>query len=263
MDRLSVFDITALTTLAASFLSTIVTAILVAIIGMPHMGDHLLVAFIAPYFVAPLFGLLGAFSLRKLHRAHRLAADLARKDPLTGLLNRRSFFHPPKINVIDPEIELHNRAAFFIDIDNFKAINDCHGHDAGDTVLRHFAHQLRGAVRERDLAARIGGEEFALHVINIEEARAVDLMNRLLDVIRESTLQYGDVDIQYTISIGAALSEPDVSIEELLRNADRQLYNAKATGRDRWVLKDLRNGKALASGKPCLVPLSQSSLPCA
>lgn len=105
-------------------------------------------------------------------------------------------------------------------------------------MLRHFALQLCSAVRERDLAARVGGEEFALHVVNMEEKRAVELMDQLLDGIRDGCVAYDDVEIRYTISIGAALAELDVSIEELLRDADRQLYNAKATGRDRWVLMD-------------------------
>lgn len=245
-DRLDLFDVTALTTLAASFLSTIVTAIIVVSFDMPNVGDHMLIAFVVPYFIAPVFGLLAAFSLRKIHRAHRLAADLARKDPLTGLLNRRSFFHPPKINMLEPELELNTRAAFFIDIDNFKTINDNHGHDAGDAVLRHFASQLRGTLRDRDLAARIGGEEFALHIVNIDEPRAIDLMEILLDTIRDARMPYGDIEIRYTISIGAALADPNVPIEEVLRHADRQLYSAKKAGRDAWVLTDMRSGKEVA-----------------
>lgn len=247
LDRLDVFDITALTTLAASFLSTIVAATIVVVMDMPNIGDHLLVSFVVPYFITPLFGLLTAFSLRKLHRAHRIAADLARKDPLTGLLNRRSFFHPPKIEALSPDGSLTSRVAFFIDIDNFKSINDRYGHDAGDAVLRHFANQLRGTVRDRDLAGRIGGEEFALHIVNIDAKRAIDLMEMLVDTIRDSSLSHGEHEIRYTISIGAVMADPSMTIEELLRSADRQLYAAKESGRDGWEFTDLRTGETATS----------------
>jgi two-component system cell cycle response regulator len=165
------------------------------------------------------------------------AVELAIKDPLTGLHNRRYLDAH-----LDSELA---RAAqtgrpvciLAFDIDHFKGINDAHGHESGDDVLRDFADRLRKGVRGIDLVARYGGEEFLLVMPETDAAFAGAVAERLRsDVEKVPFVTRSGHAIPVTVSIGIAeWKGPSDTSETLLRRADLALYAAKRTGRNRVV----------------------------
>lgn len=164
-------------------------------------------------------------------------AHQANVDELTGLLNRRAL-----VQLISREMARLNRTAkgsalMMIDFDHFKAINDHHGHDAGDEVLRHFAELAVTCLREIDSLGRLGGEEFAVLLPETDLEGARVLAERLRTTIEQSPTQVGGVSIPLTLSIGITeLSASDRKVTDLLRRVDRALYAAKHLGRNRVEL---------------------------
>ncbi len=178
---------------------------------------------------------------RSLRYAFKLAATLAElrrlatRDPLTGLWNRREFDR-----VLAEEVERARRfgrrlTLISCDLDFFKAINDTHGHPAGDAVLVEVARRLQAEARGVDRVARVGGEELAVLVLETELAGGVALAERLLRAIRSRPVTVADgVEVGVTASAGvAALPEHGGTSEALVAAADRALYVAKNAGRDR------------------------------
>lgn len=165
---------------------------------------------------------------------HRLMAA-AQTDPLTGIANRAAFDERLQA-LLQPGAEQAYCA--IIDIDFFKRVNDSHGHDVGDVVLRAVAANLASAVRPGELAARIGGEEFGLllHAGSGHEARARG--ETLRKQIAEIEVATHNSRIGVTISLGLSLVDPAVPITTIIREADAALYRAKALGRNRLVGPD-------------------------
>lgn len=124
-----------------------------------------------------------------------------------------------------------------LDLDNFKRVNDAHGHAIGDDVLRHIAALIRGELRKMDFAGRLGGEEFAIVLPGAEIASAAMFAERLRQKVASTPLTPKGSDIKTTISIGvAALDGRDAVIDAALARADRGLYQAKERGRNRVVV---------------------------
>ncbi|MFV0475654.1 MAG: diguanylate cyclase, partial [Pikeienuella sp.] len=160
---------------------------------------------------------------------------LAAIDPLTGLHNRR-YFEPHFARLCDRARESGQPlAALLFDLDRFKAVNDAHGHAAGDETLRVFARRLRAAVRGADLVARLGGEEFAVILQNTQPEQAVAAAERVRRAVASRPVAaHGGVDVRLTVSIGVAgLSAADADPAALLDRADAALRRAKRGGRDR------------------------------
>ena len=186
MGRLGLIYVTAIMTLLSAVLSAFIAWLFSFAINVPNYNVHILLAFVIPFFVTPVFSYLSALSMRDLQRARKKAVDLARLDTLTGLGNRRAFFDTARRAQQSGAVQA-NRAVLYIDIDHFKTVNDRCGHDAGDAVLKHFAEQLRACTRADDFVARIGGEEFVVHVVNIEPAGLAAIAQGLLARVRAST----------------------------------------------------------------------------
>ena len=123
------------------------------------------------------------------------------------------------------------------DIDHFKRVNDEHGHAAGDAALRTLAATLMGGVRAGDLAARWGGEEFAVLVQDADEAALSGLAERLRVLVARSSVRLDMVELTVRISIGGSLATASDSPSSILARADEALYEAKAAGRDRVVVR--------------------------
>ncbi len=157
-------------------------------------------------------------------RASRLQEDLARlaaTDLLTNLDNRRAFFE--KVNAAGPGTLL------MMDIDHFKRVNDTYGHGVGDRVLVAVADHLRASVRRSDILGRLGGEEFAVYLVEADESRIHDIGQRISSGM---TVSDGLPEtISVTLSIGVANSQVASDISELLNRADEALYRAKNRGR--------------------------------
>jgi len=162
--------------------------------------------------------------------------QLAETDELTQLANRRRFFaHLERAwaQRFVPE-NASQLTLTMVDIDHFKRINDRYGHAAGDAILIHLAHLFRHETRPPDIAARMGGEEFALLLHDVTQTQAQAIAERLCQRVREAPAHYGDEIIAFTISIGLASRNPnDTRCESLVQRADTALYRAKTQGRDR------------------------------
>jgi diguanylate cyclase (GGDEF)-like protein len=123
-----------------------------------------------------------------------------------------------------------------LDIDHFKQVNDTYGHDGGDQVLKFFAQLLTRTVRQQDLVARIGGEEFLIMLPDTDLPGAQRMANRLLQALRTSTIEYAGQQFGVTCSMGVIdWHGPGESVQNLLIRADRLLYQAKQQGRNRYV----------------------------
>lgn len=178
--------------------------------------------------------------VRTLHADLVAVREKVNLDALTHLHNRGAFDR-----VIARQIEYsflsgQPMALMMLDLDNFKQINDSYGHPAGDLVLQHVANALvRAFPRRSDFVARYGGEEFAVILVDVEPADLVELGERVLDAIRDLKIDYQDHCIRPTGSAGIAAGTTQDSPETLLSRADKALYQAKQTGRDRVVLAEM------------------------
>jgi len=168
----------------------------------------------------------------------QMSIEMAITDPLTGLYNRR-YMESHLATLVEQSVARGKPlAALVIDIDYFKTINDTHGHDAGDDVLREFATRIRKAIRGIDLACRYGGEEFVIVMPETDMAVATIVAERLRRRIAAErfSAQQGSALIEVTISIGiASLDAADENAASILKRADQALYRAKRDGRNRVV----------------------------
>lgn len=172
--------------------------------------------------------------IRDVSRRKSREAELSRAastDPLTGLANRRVFDAALAQRIVEPAAVAGCVAVF--DIDHFKAVNDRFGHDAGDKVLQAFARMARGVMREGDVVARLGGEEFGILFPDTGIEQAHCLCERLRTTLAATKLRQGPAIVELTVSAGIATIDGNDSAAAVLRAADRALYAAKAEGRDR------------------------------
>ena len=162
---------------------------------------------------------------------------IAFKDSLTHLKNRRSFFEEGKNYMSIARRVKQPMSLLMVDLDYFKSINDTYGHMIGDRVLIDFAEKMSHQLRESDLFARIGGEEFTIILNNTDCNGAKVVAEKMCRLIENSVFKEGDIEFSYTISIGVTdLEEKDKQIDDLIRRADIALYRAKEAGRNQVQL---------------------------
>ena len=160
---------------------------------------------------------------------------LANIDPMTNTYNRR-FFSSTSVSII--KLALREKKTFsvmIIDIDKFKEINDTYGHPIGDKVIIGLANTLKNRLRESDVIARVGGDEFAIILTDTDFEHAKDIAENLRDTVEKKGVLLEDKKrLKYTISIGVTdfSAETDKKIEELLKRADDGLYLAKENGKN-------------------------------
>ena len=184
-----------------------------------------------------------------LREANRVLERLASSDSLTDLANRRRFFDHAGAEVLRARRYKHPLSLQMLDIDYFKAINDRFGHVAGDQVIKELADTLRANLRHNDLAARIGGEEFAILLPETDIQDAAHYAERLRRAVESHVFHVGEDTLQITISIGVSgLSADETSVEPALMRADSSLYLAKQEGRNRVCA----SGGDEASGNLCV-----------
>ncbi|MBI3453621.1 MAG: GGDEF domain-containing protein [Rhodospirillales bacterium] len=174
---------------------------------------------------------------------HEALARLAHTDGLTGLLNRRSF-----VKQLERRLKHAGRtgrpgALVYLDLDNFKPVNDRWGHQRGDEALRALADQLREGVRVGDLAARLGGDEFALWLEETDVAGAVVKARALLELKAILAPFSGDAAHPLGLSVGIAVSIGDEAAATLLARADEAMYLAKRSGKGNFAIVDPQGGK--------------------
>jgi two-component system cell cycle response regulator len=154
-------------------------------------------------------------------------------DSLTGMQNRRYFD-----DALREYLEEFRRIGkpiglLILDLDHFKSVNDTHGHDVGDEVLRVVAGCLREFTRYHDVVARLGGEEFAVVAPNMDNDMLIKLAERIRRAIASLTVQTGNVRLRVTTSVGLAVWDGKEGADDFFRRADRMLYEAKRLGRNR------------------------------
>ena len=178
-----------------------------------------------------------AVSEAELDAANQRLEEMSIRDPLTGLYNRRR-----AEEALAGELERSRRngaplSLLLFDVDHFKVVNDTHGHPVGDAVLRQLATVMQETLREMDIPARIGGEEFLVLMPETDSAAAAMAIRRLRQAIHDIRVATGSSELGVTVSGGLLVAEAGEarSPAVLIEAADNALYTAKVAGRDRFV----------------------------
>jgi diguanylate cyclase (GGDEF)-like protein len=173
-------------------------------------------------------------------RQEALQRDYAQSDPLTGLLNRRGFIDLAGRVIGRQEYSESPFSLLMLDLDHFKSINDRFGHEVGDRVLVKFAAVLQEGVRPTDLAFRIGGEEFCCLLPNASPHDAKRIAERICARFQAASTDVLGASIRATVSVGIATSDySGYDLDVLMAQADRAVYEAKASGRNRAVIAEV------------------------
>lgn len=177
---------------------------------------------------------------------HEDTLALSRTDPLTGLLNRRGFYLEATRRMARLGRSPHPASLLYIDLDNFKLVNDTHGHQAGDTVLLELSRILHDNSRSGDLIARLGGDEFVMWLDGATDATAVWRAEAILDQCRSLVALSGDPGRPLGVSLGLAAYDPNrpEGAEELLARADAAMYRVKRRGGAGFSSADPENAAA-------------------
>jgi diguanylate cyclase (GGDEF)-like protein len=204
----------------------------------PEGKDYLLLGFVvlaAVLLVSGYIVLQGIMFEKERSRMERELRKLASTDPLTGALNRRHFWRLAGMELHRHQRYFRELAMLVMDIDHFKRINDTFGHPAGDTVLRELVKSCTSNLRKSDIFGRIGGEEFAVLLVETQAEAALEVADRLRQRLAEKkTTVDGGIPINFTVSIGVAhVRREDERLDDLIKRADAALYQAKNKGRNR------------------------------
>ncbi|MDR6550898.1 response regulator [Paenibacillus qinlingensis] len=172
--------------------------------------------------------------IQRMLLRHMEFALMAFNDPLTGIHNRRYFDLQLQVEVNRAQRYNEPLTLVIIDIDFFKAINDKHGHPFGDLVLQKFSHLLQSCLRNTDILARLGGEEFGVILPGITDLEAEQIMNRILEQVRrEPIAQHDFFDYFITFSAGISSWNSNKSVQNWFQVVDYTMYKAKCNGRNR------------------------------
>jgi diguanylate cyclase (GGDEF)-like protein len=174
----------------------------------------------------------------KLRQSNEMLEKLAYHDELTGVLNRRAGTASFQVELNRAIRKSDNLAVALVDIDHFKNINDSYGHPGGDEVLRVFAATLQKTMRPYDIVCRYGGEEFLL-IAQVGSAQtASELFERVRQTISQTAISYEKQTINITASFGVHVVTPDydLHLKQMTKQADENLYKAKADGRNRVIV---------------------------
>jgi diguanylate cyclase len=207
-----------------------------AVISVLGHGDRLIAAVSATLCTLVLTPVIGTAMLRlvfALDQARHKLGVLAIQDDLTGVCNRRHF-----MLVVEREWDRARRysttaALLLIDADHFKRVNDVHGHLCGDELLRQIARATTNSLRQADVLARFGGEEFIVFLPHTDPLGALDVAERIRDQVERLTMLWNGTSVSTTVSIGVAPLRPELpSLDWTIHEADTALYAAKAEGRN-------------------------------
>ena len=192
------------------------------------------ISVIAPALIAPSVTWYIVSLLIKISQLEEEQRIIATFDTLTGLLNRRPFLDKSETILQLAKRKQSSLSIAYIDIDNFKKINDTYGHIGGDAVLESFGILIRKNIRKSDLAARIGGEEFIILLPDTDIKKATIVLGKIRKLIKTKVVKNSNKRINFTVSIGMAEFNDNnqVTLNELISQSDSALYKAKISGKD-------------------------------
>jgi diguanylate cyclase (GGDEF)-like protein len=157
--------------------------------------------------------------------------------PLTGVGNRRYCEEALRKRLDEARRNGGKLAIFFMDVDHFKQINDTHGHDVGDLVLKMIARTLSSSMRTYDFLGRWGGEEFIALAPNLPADEVEDFANRMRSLVARSSRDISNMALSVTMSVGAVLAQDGETMSEVVARADRLMYHSKEQGRNRVTVE--------------------------
>jgi diguanylate cyclase (GGDEF)-like protein/PAS domain S-box-containing protein len=192
---------------------------------------------------SPEGGIIGAvevfsdasFKIDARHTIEELQR-MALLDSLTGVGNRR--YAEMNLNFRLAEMDRYGWTfgALFIDLDNFKDINDAHGHEVGDTILKMAAKTLSNSLRSFDTVCRWGGEEFVAIIVNVDSERLHTVCEKLRIMVEQSSIALNGQSVGITISIGGTIADSRDDMQSLISRADELMYRSKSAGRNRATI---------------------------
>lgn len=178
----------------------------------------------------------------ELEARNRRLEELSLTDPLTGLANRRYLMQRLEEECSEAQRYGHPLGVLLTDIDHFKKFNDTYGHEVGDRVLVETAAVLRSGVRQHDIVARFGGEEFVVILPQTPATGVLNAASKVRELVSLHPLRVGNQQLQITISVGGAVRHKDERPEVLLQRADQAMYAAKHAGRNTVRMWQLPRG---------------------
>lgn len=227
------------TTIAITLLAIVLSVIVSAAINFA-MDSHvssiaILISIAAPAIIAPLFEYRSLSLLNQLDRTEQRLRILSITDDLTGAYNRRHFFELANDEIARIQRDGGTCSMAIMDFDNFKTVNDTYGHIAGDQALVQVSKACMENIRENDVFARYGGDEFVFLFPQTGQPQAKECLERIMSKIAEISI-HAEIDIRPKVSIGLYTFSPKINtLDSLLQNADLALYKAKQTGGNRVV----------------------------
>lgn len=229
-DKKSIIYQTIVITIISCMLSAYMSFFIRILFSMPVNISDIIITFAIPLIVTPILIYIILEQSHQLYHSKKQIEDLVNKDCLTQIYNKRYFetfaeeiFHSGK-----------KCAIILIDIDDFKVINDKYGHLAGDFVMKETAAIIKSELRETDIVARIGGDEFAVICANADSGYGRDIAERIRKKVEKTKMQYMSNIISITISVGCVSNEDtQYTLDEYIRNADNALYKSKGNGKNK------------------------------
>jgi diguanylate cyclase (GGDEF)-like protein len=236
VEKLGRFWFTIFVTIFALLISRIITLTIYSLMDTQPPLSGTIASIASPILITPILswwfiGLL--LRIRELEKQMRELADI---DGLTGLYNRNAFLIAFESLLHFAQRNQMNMIIMFIDIDNFKSINDTYGHDAGDAVLRKFSTFLKESLRDSDIVGRVGGDEFIISLPNTDHEGGL----KIAELIREGITKLSiptksGLEISITISIGISMYSftDEIDVSQIIKNADTAMYFAKMKGKNK------------------------------
>ncbi len=215
----------------AGFLVSLICAL--AWLTADMLGGREYSYIVIPYWNALVrlgFFLIIAFSLSRLKHTFGLERSLARTDPLTGLMNMRAFEEMAGLEISRSLRYGHPLSVAYMDCDNFKNVNDRFGHQAGSELLARIGRMLKENMRDTDLAARFGGDEFIMLFPETGRDPAMEIVKRLNEKLLED-MRSGQWHVTFSIGI-VCYSKPPGSLDEIIKRADDLMYSVKFNGKN-------------------------------
>jgi len=231
--RLGVAKSTALMTFVTTLFAVAISQLAITLLGAGNRWLALVFASICSLLITPALGYVSLRLLKHVETEREGMRRLAIVDSLTGLFNRRYF-----LELVGREWSRAQRyettgAMLMVDLDNFKGVNDRFGHLCGDAVMHAVAQALQETLRNPDVLARFGGEEFIAFLPQTDALGAIDVAERMRLRVAQLVLNWEGQAVAVTVSVGVAALRPDhLKLDHLIRDADAAMYEAKAAGRN-------------------------------